>query len=294
MYEPAGLMAPWSSLTGVPRPESPSEGFANPMATVAAIDRIVHHSVIMEFDLTSYRTNAAQNRQTDRESVRQNYCRCSPLTSERDQGDRARILLSFPEIGEESEQYALLLRRYLDSRPEKFFDRAAFDTYLRWFQTQDQMGPAQLRAYLSQFSSEINRALLFLRVINSAEWHDSPLKNEDDYDLIRMIDGHVQPVCLRLVEGVFTPFVRPLAYFYRTDRNKGVDGLNVWSITNELKGQKEEHLVRHYQHTIRNGIAHGKIAFLQRQIRYRDLKGHEETFDKNHVIRLFDDMLDIW
>ena len=41
------------------------------MATVAVIDRIVHHSVILEFDLPSYRTNAAQNRLVDRESDRQ-------------------------------------------------------------------------------------------------------------------------------------------------------------------------------------------------------------------------------
>ena len=45
--------------------------FANTMATAAAIDRIVHHSVILEFDLPSYRTNAAQNRQSDKESDRQ-------------------------------------------------------------------------------------------------------------------------------------------------------------------------------------------------------------------------------
>ena len=31
--------------------------FANPMATAAAIDRVVHHSVILEFDVPSYRTN---------------------------------------------------------------------------------------------------------------------------------------------------------------------------------------------------------------------------------------------
>ena len=30
--------------------------FANPMATAAAIDRVVHHSVILEFDVPSYRT----------------------------------------------------------------------------------------------------------------------------------------------------------------------------------------------------------------------------------------------
>ena len=37
--------------------------FANPMATAAAIDRIVDHSVILEFDMPSYRTGEAQERQ---------------------------------------------------------------------------------------------------------------------------------------------------------------------------------------------------------------------------------------
>ena len=36
--------------------------FANPMATAAAIDRVVHHSVILEFDVPSFRTDAAQRR----------------------------------------------------------------------------------------------------------------------------------------------------------------------------------------------------------------------------------------
>ena len=38
------------------------EIFQSPMATAAAIDRIVHHSVIAEFDVTSYRTAQAQHR----------------------------------------------------------------------------------------------------------------------------------------------------------------------------------------------------------------------------------------
>ena len=45
--------------------------FANPMATAAAIDRIVHHSVILEFDLPSYRTDAAQDRRAESLSHRQ-------------------------------------------------------------------------------------------------------------------------------------------------------------------------------------------------------------------------------
>ena len=45
--------------------------FANPMATAAAIDRVVHHSVILEFDVPSYRTGVAQQRRQDKEVNRQ-------------------------------------------------------------------------------------------------------------------------------------------------------------------------------------------------------------------------------
>ena len=45
--------------------------FANPMATAAAIDRVVHHSVILEFDVPSYRTGVAQQRGQDKEVNRQ-------------------------------------------------------------------------------------------------------------------------------------------------------------------------------------------------------------------------------
>ena len=45
--------------------------FANPMATAAAIDRVVHHPVILEFDVPSYRTGMAQQRGQDKEVNRQ-------------------------------------------------------------------------------------------------------------------------------------------------------------------------------------------------------------------------------
>ena len=44
--------------------------FSNAMATAEAVDRIVHHSVNLEFDLPSYRTNSAQNRLIEEESDR--------------------------------------------------------------------------------------------------------------------------------------------------------------------------------------------------------------------------------
>ena len=36
--------------------------FKNPMATAAAIDRLVHHAVLLEFDVPSYRTEVAKKR----------------------------------------------------------------------------------------------------------------------------------------------------------------------------------------------------------------------------------------
>ena len=36
--------------------------FKNPMATAAAIDRLVHHAVILEFDVSSFRTEDAKKR----------------------------------------------------------------------------------------------------------------------------------------------------------------------------------------------------------------------------------------
>ena len=45
--------------------------FANPMATAAAIDRVVHHSVILEFDVPSYRTGVAQQQGQEQEVHRQ-------------------------------------------------------------------------------------------------------------------------------------------------------------------------------------------------------------------------------
>ena len=45
--------------------------FANPMATAAAIDRVVHYSGILEFDVPSYRTGVAQQRGRKQEVNRQ-------------------------------------------------------------------------------------------------------------------------------------------------------------------------------------------------------------------------------
>lgn len=58
--------------------------FKNPMATAAAIDRLVHHAVILEFDVPSYRTEDAKKRtvaKTDDNNTDDNYPTDSPPTA---------------------------------------------------------------------------------------------------------------------------------------------------------------------------------------------------------------------
>ncbi len=45
--------------------------FANPMAAAAAIGQVVHHSVILEADVPTYRTGASQQRGQVKEVNRQ-------------------------------------------------------------------------------------------------------------------------------------------------------------------------------------------------------------------------------
>ena len=180
----------------------------------------------------------------------------------------------------------------MDGRPEKFYNKKAYKVYLRWLQKRDGINSGALKKYFSQFETEINHALLFLRQINSEAWHDKPITDGNEYDYIHAIDTHVHPAYLRLTEAILIPLIRPIAYFYRTDQQKGTDGLNVWSVVQELKSKPEEFLILSYQHIIRNGIAHGGITFLQKKICYRDNKGDQETYEARCVVRLFDDLLD--
>lgn len=214
------------------------------------------------------------------------------LSSRRDERDRQKLLTAFPALKGSPEQHYLALRRYLNARPERFFSRHCFHAYLDWLQTRHTTDSGRLSLYIAEHRAEIDRALLHLREINTAEWHDKPLESTGDYDLFRAIDKNVHPTYLRLAEGVLTPFLRPLAYFSRIDRAKGTDALDVWAIVEELRGSALAILSRAYKHIIRNGIAHGDITFRLGEIRYRDKKGNEETWPVASVIDCLDDLLD--
>ena len=216
----------------------------------------------------------------------------NPLTQGRNSLDRTRLVEAFPDLQLCSKQHFLALRRYLDQQPERFFDKTTYDIYLNWLQKRDASNSEALMEHLSQFNDEINRALLSLREINSEKWHDKQLIMTDEYELIRFVDRQVHRAYLRLSESVLVPLSRIIAHFSRLDRGKETDGLDAWSIMEELKEGPMDHIFQSYRHIIRNGIGHGGITFLNNEIRYRDKKGNEEVFHTKTVVRLFDSLLD--
>lgn len=215
----------------------------------------------------------------------------NPLLRERHLLNRSLLTAKFPALSSCTHGYFLSLTKYLNGIPQQFFSESVYLRYLEWLEERDQNVRDQLRAYLSDHISEIDRAFLHLEEINGLDWHDEFLKL-DDYEVIRFVDQQVHPTYLRLVEAVFCPFLRVIAHFSRIDRGKGVEGLDVRCIVQELHERFLDEAIRPYHHIIRNGIAHGGVVYLERAICYRDKKGNEEIFNDSDIVRICDDLVD--
>lgn len=222
---------------------------------------------------------------TDRELV-------NPLTQARDDADRLRLLLVFAELEACPHSSILALRPYLDGRPECLFNRVIYRLMIDWLRDRDGRQRAELRKYLAGLDAELSSAMLFLRQINAEEWHDRSLVEGDEYEVVRFIDKALHPAYIRLAEAVLAPLIRPVAHFGRLDRGMGTEGLDVFNSVEELSRGPMAPCVGAYRHTVRNGIGHGGITYLQKSIRYRDKRGNSEILDVWSAIRLCDDMVD--
>ena len=215
------------------------------------------------------------------------------LTGPRNAHDLQRLTAAFPVLRAASESGSLALRRYLDRRPEKFYDRETYGTYLAWLHRRRATSEEPLMGYLSGIAHDINSALLFLREINAEAWHDRKHRNDaGTMERIRFVDRRVHPTYLRLTEGVLGPLNRPIAYFSRRDRGKSPDGLSLRAMMDEIEQYVPDCHTPAYRAIIRNGIAHGGITFSEDDITYRDNRGNRETLRATEITRLLDDLLD--
>ena len=205
---------------------------------------------------------------------------------------KRRLLLErFPMLSNCSNNCYLSLFNYIDRIPECFFSEEIFQQYLNWLEFQHESNSLRIRNYLAENEDEFNKAFLFLGEINRYSWHDL-FEEIDDYESIRFIDQQIHPVYLRLIEAIFYPFTHLLAFFSRINRGKEVDRLDIFNTVEEIKNTKFSGLADLYDNTVRNGIAHGGIAYFEKSVRYRDKKGNEEILPNDSIIRLVDDLID--
>jgi hypothetical protein len=205
---------------------------------------------------------------------------------------KRRLLLErFPMLSNCPTDYYLSLFNYIDRIPESIFSEEIFHLYLSWLESQHEINSIRIRDYLVKKEDGLNKAFLFLGEINRYSWHDS-FEETDDYERIRFIDQQIHPTYLRLIEAIFYSFTHALAFLSRIDRGKGTEGLDLFNTTEEIKNTGFSGLADLYNNTIRNGIAHGGIAYIEKEIRYRDDKGNEEVLSDNEIIRLVDDLVD--
>lgn len=216
----------------------------------------------------------------------------NPLTRAQNASDRQGLINLFPVLSDAHDDQFLALRPYLVNRPQKFFSQDAFRSLLSWLQHRHAADPRGLRQYLNENVGAISSSLLFLKEINAQPLHDDVIKASDDYETLRFIDRYLHPTYLRLTEGVLTPIARLPAHFSRLDRSAPTDGLDIYNIDEELKQAPIGVITAPYDNTVRNGIGHGGITYLQQSIRYQGKRGGPESKSIFEVIRLFDDMVD--
>lgn len=197
----------------------------------------------------------------------------------------------FPELVDCPHDHFLALTKYISRMPHCFFSDDVYSIFFDWLNKRDSKEREALKRHLADNDAELNRAFMHLEEINQLDWHDN-FKESDDYQLIRFIDQKIHPTYLRLAEAVFCPFLRVVAHFSRLDRGKSADRLDIFNVVEELEKSPLKNVISAYRHTVRNGIGHGGITYLQKEIRYRDKKGNEEKLADSEVIRLFDDLLD--
>ncbi|MDY6970436.1 MAG: hypothetical protein SVR08_17545, partial [Spirochaetota bacterium] len=202
---------------------------------------------------------------------------------------RAILHNNFSSLSKCNHDNYLSIYKYLEDTPEKFYSKEAYSTYNAFL---NQCSKTPLIELLNENQNEINKSLHLLEEINRYQWHDDIIDN-DEYGLLRFCDITLNPTYLKIVEGVFYPLIYIPAFFSRISRGKPTEGLDIYNSVEEIKKSSFSNLCDFYNHTIRNGIAHGGAIYKQNEIIYKGKKGSPETVSVRNLIELIDNFLDL-
>jgi hypothetical protein len=217
----------------------------------------------------------------------------NPLLERVHAHQRESVLAMLPETRAFTHDSFLSLHGCITARPGRFHCRCTYRALLGWLEETAAHDPSEVRRYFAQFSAALDLAFRTLEDVNRLDWHDTTV-TDNVADLPRFISRAVNPTYLRLVEGVFTPLFHMVASFLRSDREARTDGLDAYHVAEELKSSEHADICVAYNHTIRNGIAHGCVVFTDSEVQYTDKRRlNTVSLAYTEVLRLLDDMLDV-
>lgn len=181
---------------------------------------------------------------------------------------------------------------YISSGPKKFYSKVAYDAYLGFLLSSDKEDGNLLVSILNEYEQNLDNANSILNELCSMDIHDIILP-DSEIGLINFIDDRIHFNLLKVYESVFFSFLVVVAKYGRVRGKKGTDGLDLYNVIDDLKKQREFSFVDSmYFNTVRNGIAHGKIIFTEREITYIDKKGNKETLGTREIVKIFDNLID--
>ena len=207
---------------------------------------------------------------------------------------KSQITKCFPVLQNSKCENYVSLYKFITHIPECFYNEKVFSTYFDWLKTADVSQHEDLVKYFIEYENRLSSAIRNISQVNELKIHDEDLKGKDEYNLLEIIDNCIHPNYLKILEGVFSPLIHPVAYLSRVLRNSSVEKLDIFNSVEEIQIQcpNMEILVKPYIHIVRNGIAHGSVEYLNNEIKYTDKKGNSEILYSVDVITLFDELVD--
>lgn len=218
------------------------------------------------------------------------YLRENPVTVKLHDYWRTKIFNVFKDIYQTPDQVNLSILQYVDSSPQKYYDRESFKLYFSFLSEALIDNPGQLVEVLRTSSNELNIASRFLTEVNKKNIHECYFP-EKEFDLYKFLDKEIHYEYLKVLESPFYQTILILAKIERFKRGAKYDGLKLYNCVQELENSKVGFIKDLYSNVIRNSIAHGKFVFKDFEIEYID-SNNKEILTGREFIKLFDKLLD--
>ncbi len=201
------------------------------------------------------------------------------------------IINAFPILAESTNTHFLSLQEYISSVPQKFYNKDLFKDYYQFWDNLINNNPSFIKEYFNNQYHKLDIAFDVISKINHLSFHDTKIPTEEPL-AIKFINDNINYNYLKLVESVLYVLILPIAIQTRIARNAQTDKLDVWNCIEEIRNTSFSYIIDCYNNTIRNGVAHGTVAYSAYNITYFDKKGNIYTDNVNQVVGLFDMLLD--